>query len=226
VDLASSSSNTTEGIYDTVLCLSVVKWIHLNEGDAGLLDFFHRLFHLLRVNGRLVLEFQPWKSYINNKGVNEKIKANFSSILIRPEQFESILVQQVGFVLEANLGPDLEQAKGFQRPIFVLRRPDTGSTNNSGSVGDTDMMEVESINGSCGSGGVSGAVDRSLSVHLAMDSVGSSSVVSSAARHGAKTEREEEQQQQIEMEEGDGGGKIEEAGQSRTKKRRVSRNER
>ncbi len=123
---SSSSSNVSvvaEGKYDAVLCLSVVKWVHLNEGDEGLLAFFHRLFQLVRHGGVVVFEFQPWKSYVNNKGVTEHIKANFNSLRIRPEHFAEILVSQVGFALEANIGTPLEAAKGFDRPIFVLRRP-------------------------------------------------------------------------------------------------------
>ncbi|GJP74554.1 hypothetical protein CLOP_g5114 [Closterium sp. NIES-67] len=33
---------------DTVLCLSVTKWVHLNWGDAGLIALFANLFHMLR----------------------------------------------------------------------------------------------------------------------------------------------------------------------------------
>ena len=51
------------GNFDTVLCLSVTKWVHLNGGDAGLIRLFERVHALLRPGGRFLLEPQPWRSY-------------------------------------------------------------------------------------------------------------------------------------------------------------------
>ena len=36
--------------YDTIMCMSVVKWIHLNNGDDGLIKFFSKL-HKMCING-------------------------------------------------------------------------------------------------------------------------------------------------------------------------------
>lgn len=44
--------------YDIVCLFSVVKWIHLNGGDAALRTVFRKAYGLLRPGGRLVLEPQ------------------------------------------------------------------------------------------------------------------------------------------------------------------------
>jgi len=56
-------ANLPPGELDTVLCLSVSKWVHLNFGDAGLTALFTTCLAALAPGGRLVLEAQPWKSY-------------------------------------------------------------------------------------------------------------------------------------------------------------------
>ncbi|GLJ53116.1 hypothetical protein SUGI_1131760 [Cryptomeria japonica] len=37
-----------DAMYDTVLCLSVTKWVHLNWGDTGLIDLFAKIWQVLR----------------------------------------------------------------------------------------------------------------------------------------------------------------------------------
>ena len=51
------------GSIDTLLCLSVTKWVHMNGGDAALTALFHRFREALAPGGLLVLEPQPWRSY-------------------------------------------------------------------------------------------------------------------------------------------------------------------
>lgn len=52
-----------DGTYDTILCLSVTKWVHLNRGDAGLHALLQRVYDLLAPGGRFIVEPQPWRSY-------------------------------------------------------------------------------------------------------------------------------------------------------------------
>jgi len=117
-------ANTNQYLFDTILCLSVSKWIHLNEGDVGLLHLFQSFYDLCVPGGRVIFEYQPWKSYQNKRNVCEKTKKIFQTIKIRPDQFEDVLVSQFGFAIECKLGPSLLHAQGYNRPILVLvKRP-------------------------------------------------------------------------------------------------------
>lgn len=60
-DLA-SSEHTPQSL-DTILCLSVTKWVHLNQGDEGLKRLFAKVKEALVPGGWFILEPQPWKSY-------------------------------------------------------------------------------------------------------------------------------------------------------------------
>ena len=53
------------GSLDMVTCFSVTKWVHLNQGDEGLLAMFRAVHALLAPGGCFVLEPQPWRSYRN-----------------------------------------------------------------------------------------------------------------------------------------------------------------
>lgn len=85
---------------DVVICLSVTKWVHLNSGDDALLSFFKRLWNLLLPGGLLILEYQAWASYVNNRKKSERIQAVFPLLKIRPENFEHILSVDMNFVVE------------------------------------------------------------------------------------------------------------------------------
>lgn len=59
--------------YDTIMCMSVTKWVHLNWGDEGLKRMFKRAYLQLRPGGRFVLEPQPWYSYGKKKALTVSI---------------------------------------------------------------------------------------------------------------------------------------------------------
>lgn len=75
--------------FDVVLALSLTKWIHLNNGDAGLLSFFRKLRDVLKPGGILILEPQPWSSYLKRAEPTELM-----ALKIRPEGF----VEELGKV--------------------------------------------------------------------------------------------------------------------------------
>ncbi|KAJ7969569.1 7SK snRNA methylphosphate capping enzyme [Quillaja saponaria] len=112
-----------EGHYDTIICLSVTKWIHLNWGDDGLLTLFAKTWKLLRPGGVLVLEPQPWKSYESNHLVSETTQANYHKILLRPERFQEILLDKIGFRVVVDITSGLSESKtGFNRPILAFHK--------------------------------------------------------------------------------------------------------
>ncbi|KAK9148579.1 hypothetical protein Scep_007336 [Stephania cephalantha] len=109
--------------YDTILCLSVTKWIHLNWGDDGLITLFANIWRLLRLGGILLLEPQPWKSYQKNYQVSETASLNYHNIQFHPSLFQEILLDKVGFRMVENITERLPgSAAGFDRPIFAFQK--------------------------------------------------------------------------------------------------------
>ncbi|KAG2580412.1 probable RNA methyltransferase At5g51130 [Panicum virgatum] len=109
--------------YDTILCLSVTKWIHLNWGDYGLVTLFVKIWRLLRPGGVFIMEPQPWTSYKRNRLVLEVAKENFNTICIYPEKFREILLDKVGFrSVELIMDKLVGTVTGFDRPIEVYHK--------------------------------------------------------------------------------------------------------
>lgn len=75
---------------------SVVKWIHLNQGDDGLKMFFQRVFNVLKPEGQFVLELQTWDSYAKAKRKDGRLKDIAKHIQIKPENFDGVL-KAIGF---------------------------------------------------------------------------------------------------------------------------------
>lgn len=108
------------GSFDTVLCLSVTKWVHLRHGDQGIRKLFGILRELTRVGGNLVLEYQKWQSYKNDRNSSALARRNFSELRLAPESFCELLCAEFGFRLERAMS--LNEADVFRRPLLVLVR--------------------------------------------------------------------------------------------------------
>jgi 7SK snRNA methylphosphate capping enzyme len=70
---------------------SISKWIHLNNKDEGLREFFYRVHQCLKVGGVFVLEPQPWDTYSKARRMSETLKENAKHLQLRPEDFGEIL---------------------------------------------------------------------------------------------------------------------------------------
>ncbi|KAK2145737.1 hypothetical protein LSH36_660g02002 [Paralvinella palmiformis] len=126
--------------YDTILALSLTKWIHLNWGDDGIKRTFRRIYSQLRPGGRLILEPQPWSSYKRKKKVSDTVYKNFQQINFRPEHFtEYLLSKDVGFVACEHVDTPYNRSQGFQRPIQVFIKAESGTTPVEGV---TPLMDI------------------------------------------------------------------------------------
>ncbi|KAG5409478.1 hypothetical protein IGI04_005797 [Brassica rapa subsp. trilocularis] len=115
--------NLDENRYDTILCLSVTKWIHLNWGDDGLITLFSKIWRLLNPGGIFVMEPQPWKSYEKNRRVSETTAMHHRTIVLRPEHFQEILLDKIGFRTVEDLTSSLSGvSKGFDRQILAFQK--------------------------------------------------------------------------------------------------------
>lgn len=110
--------------YDTILCLSVTKWMHLNFGDGGLKRAFKRFYRQLKENGVLILEAQNWKSYKRRRNLTPEINAHFKEIKLRPDQFHDYLLsEEVGFSSSFMITlPEQHPIDGFKRPITAYKK--------------------------------------------------------------------------------------------------------
>ncbi|CAL1414350.1 unnamed protein product [Linum trigynum] len=117
------SRHSHEKQYDTILCLSVAKWIHLNWGDDGLITLFSKVWKLLVPGGTFILEPQPWDSYKKNYQVSKTAAENYRNIMFPPESFREILLDKIGFRSVEDLTAGLTGSKtGFNRPIFAFHK--------------------------------------------------------------------------------------------------------
>lgn len=109
--------------FDTIMCLSLTKWVHLNWGDVGIQRLFKRMFRQLRPGGRMILEAQPFSSYAKKKKMTETSYKHYHNIRLRPEKFnEYLLSPEVGFSSYELIDTPSHASKGFQRPIYLFTK--------------------------------------------------------------------------------------------------------
>ncbi|KAF2793912.1 S-adenosyl-L-methionine-dependent methyltransferase [Melanomma pulvis-pyrius CBS 109.77] len=92
-DWVLSANPATSGPYDVILALSVIKWIHLEHLDQGLVTFFRKCSSSLAPGGYLVVELQTWDSY--QRAVRPNKAPHFGEsvkkLTHRPETFSQLL---------------------------------------------------------------------------------------------------------------------------------------
>ncbi|KAF7726580.1 hypothetical protein EC973_008625 [Apophysomyces ossiformis] len=108
--------------YDTIVALSVTKWIQLHRGDDGIKLFFKKIFEALNPGGTLVLEPQSYDTYHRRAKMNEKMQSIYDSIKLLPENYKDYLMNEVGFSKVKELGVSDHDNKGFKRPLFLYTK--------------------------------------------------------------------------------------------------------
>lgn len=113
--------------YDTIIGFSLTKWIHINNKDEGLLRFFQRVYNALRTDGYFIVEPQTWSSYLKKKmKLGVKLKENINSLKLRPDQFESILMKNIGFRKVWKIEPKVSESNEFnnfgKRTVLVFKK--------------------------------------------------------------------------------------------------------
>lgn len=115
--------------------LSVIKWIHLNWGDAGLRSLLLKARNELKDDGLLILEIQPLSSYKKVKNLTKTIRSNFDNNQIKPNQIVDV-AEQLGLRLLRTLEPPAPNSLskvgnvGFSRPIHVFQKAPIPSRAN------------------------------------------------------------------------------------------------
>ncbi|KAK6066205.1 hypothetical protein SCUP234_12189 [Seiridium cupressi] len=110
-------TGTALGTFDVVLLLSVTKWIHLNNGDAGMLALFAHIHGILNEGGHLVVEPQPMSNYQRASKKNKELRETYKTIKIQPPFEEELRTQGFERILEVE-----REEEGFSRPVHVWKK--------------------------------------------------------------------------------------------------------
>ncbi|GAA5971463.1 hypothetical protein JCM11641_008361 [Rhodosporidiobolus odoratus] len=103
--------------FDVVTLFSVTKWLHLWNGDDGMLQLFRSLHSFLPPGGVVVVEPQEWDNYKRAVKKNKDLRETFKAIKMRPPFEEEM--RAVGFTLEERIE---REEGGFSRPLLVWRK--------------------------------------------------------------------------------------------------------
>lgn len=106
--------------YNTILALSITKWIHLNWGDDGIKRFFKRAYRNLKSGGIFIVEPQEYKAYYRSAKRNASLKAMYLNLKFMPDKFTDYLLNEVGFKECIDLGVPKAKHAGFQRSILAF----------------------------------------------------------------------------------------------------------
>jgi len=145
-------SNEERKKFDVALCLSLTKWIHLNNGDDGLLRLFNKLNGCLKIGGLLIFEPQPWPSYKKAKRRSDIMTLNYRMLKIKPESFVRVLMGRFGFKLKKHLAHRdkmkvrSSQNVGFSRPLYLLKKLTDSTVQDSKFIDIIEKFGVESLN--------------------------------------------------------------------------------
>lgn len=102
---------------ETILLLSITKWLHLHHHDAGLLLLFRTLYSLLPSGGTLIIEPQEWANYARATKKNKELREVYKGLRMRPDFV--LELEGVGFRCVGRI----ERVEGgFSRPLYQWRK--------------------------------------------------------------------------------------------------------
>lgn len=127
-----NNSNTLEDFlrkhnkdrFDVVCCFSITMWIHLNNGDNGLIKFLDVITHSSRL---IIIEPQPWKCYRTAVRRMKRAKVDdvfplFASLTMR-SNVENDIKQYLVDEKRCELMFESDHTK-WKRTIYIFRQAD------------------------------------------------------------------------------------------------------
>lgn len=111
--------------FDVVSCMSITMWIHLNNGDDGLLRF---LDTVNRLSVTLVIEPQPWKCYQNAVRRMKRAKEENTFPLFATLKMRNDIENDIQIYLQGDCSAKLcfeSDATAWKRKICVYRNKTT-----------------------------------------------------------------------------------------------------